>query len=149
MPPLTGGRPDLESAFGALPVIAGLVNSELRVGRDVRTPNIRAAIDLVRKFPSSPMADQTRLHTIDVADTDVLQVTTANGAEVTLPLTRLDLQLHRWRLVHDTGARAGRTIRFLDLSMTNNCPVLWQVGEPEPSTLPRPVETTRIGGNHV
>jgi cell division septal protein FtsQ len=151
MPPLGAGRPDLQATYALLPVVSGLGAGNLRVGRDLPTPNVRAAIELVRLFPHSPLAGQVRLATVSVADPAVLLVSTGEGAEVTLPLRQLDLQLHRWRLVHDAGLRQGRTIRWLDLSMTNNCPVLWQPLAPEPAAAPPPpaVESSFTGGNHV
>jgi hypothetical protein len=151
MPPLGAGRPDLQAAFASLPVVSGLGAGSLRVGHDLPVPNIRAALELVRLFPHSPLASQVRLASVSVADPAVLLVATEQGAEVTLPLRQLDLQLHRWRLVHEAGTRQGRTIRWLDLSMTNNCPVLWQPVTPEPVAVPSPpaVDNTLPGGNHV
>lgn len=150
MPPLAAGRADLQAACASLPVISGLDNRSLRVGRDLPSPGVRVALNLVQVFPHSPMAGQAGLSSLDVAEPDIVQVTTDRGAEIRLPLTQLDWQLQRWRLVHDAVARLGHTIRWLDLSMTNNCPVLWETGEPEPpAPPPRPVETTFNGGRHV
>lgn len=150
MPPLVAGRPDLQAAYASLPVISGLDNRSLRVGRDLPSPGVRVALNLVQVFPHSPMAGQVGLSSLDVAEPDIVQVTTDRGAEIRLPLAQLDWQLQRWRLVHDAVARLGHTLRWLDLSMTNNCPVLWETGEPEPpAPPPRPVETTFNGGRHV
>ena len=151
MPPLGAGRPDLQAAFSSLPVISGLGAGGLRVGHNLPVPNVRAALELVRLFPHSPLAGQIRLASVSVADPALLQVSTEQGAEVALPLTQLETQLHRWRLVQDAGARLGRQIRWLDLSMTNNCPVLWQPLEPEPVSPPPPpaVDNILIGGKHV
>lgn len=151
MPPLGAGRPDLQAAFASLPVVSGLNSATLRVGRDVSSPVVHAALELVRRFPHSPMAGHADLVTLDVAEPDQLQVLTAQGAEIVLPLTRLDEQLHRWRLVHEAGQRVGRAIRWLDLSVTNNCPLLWQpvAPAPAPASPPPAVETMSTGGKHV
>lgn len=148
MPPPLPGRPDLEAAFAALPLITG-VGGGIQVGGDVATPAVRAALELVRLFPHSAMSGQTILASVDVADPDVLQATTREGAEITLPLRRLDWELHRWRLVHDAAARAGRQVQWLDLSVTNNCPALW-FPEPAPPAEPlAPAETTQLKHRHV
>lgn len=148
MPPPPPGHADLDALLGSLPVITGL-GGGIRAGGDLATPTVRAALELVRLFPHSPMSGQTGVTSVDVADPDVLQLTTREGAEITLPLARLDHELHRWRLVHDAGARQGRQIQWLDLSVTNNCPVLWL---PEPSSSspsPTPTETTQLKHRHV
>jgi len=148
MPPPLPGRPDLDAAFATLPVITG-VGGGIQAGGDVATPAVRAALELVRLFPHSTMADQTGLVSVDVADPEVLQVTTRNGAEITLPLTRLDWELHRWRLVHDAATRANRQLQWLDLSVTNNCPALW-APEPALPALPSPsLETSQLKQRHV
>lgn len=149
MPPLVAGRPDLETAYASLPVIAGLGSRGLRVGGELGSPTVRAALELVRLFPYSAMAGQTRLLTVDVADPEVLQVTTAEGAEIKLPLTELEWHLHRWRSVHEAGARLGRQLHWLDLSMTNNCPALWQPEPPPPPAPPPPGELTQLKQRHV
>lgn len=149
MPPVGADRPDLQAALAALPVVSGLDRTALRVGRRVDAPPVRTALELVRLFPHSPMAGRADLVSLDVAEPDQVRVQTAQGAEVVFPLTRPEEHLHRWRLVHEAGQRAGRAIRWLDLSVTNNCPLLWQPAEP-PAVPPAPaVENTIPGGRHV
>ena len=148
MPPPLAGRPELDAVFAALPVITG-VGGGVQVGGDVATPTVRAALELVRLFPHSTMSGRTRLASVDVADPEVLQVTTREGAEITLPLVRLDWELHRWHLVHEAAVRANRQLQWLDLSVTNNCPALW-APEPVAPALPSPpVETSQRKHRHV
>lgn len=149
MPPVGANRPDLRTALDALPVITGLDSVALRVGRNLDAPAVRAALELVRRIPHSPLAKHVDVLSVDVAEPDQIQVLTRQGAEVVLPLTRLEEQLHRWRLVHETGQRAGRAIRWLDLTVTNNCPLLWQPAEASPESPPPAVETLKLGGKHV
>ncbi len=149
MPPLAAGRPDLEAALESLPVVTGLGGMALRVGREVDAPALRAALEVVVRFPLSPMAGRAQLATLDVAEADQVRVLTVEGAEVILPLQRPEEHLHRWRLVEEAGARAGRQIRWLDLSVTNNCPLLWQAPERAPAPPPPAVETYQPGGRHV
>jgi hypothetical protein len=61
----------------------------------------------------------------------------------------MDWELHRWRLVHEAAARLGKQIRWLDLSVTNNCPLLWQPDEPEPPPLSQPFEPFPPRDRHV
>lgn len=149
MPPLAAGRPDLAAALEGLPVVTGLDGAALRVGRGVDSPALRAALEVVVRFPSSPMAGRARLAALDVADADQVRVLTVEGAEVILPLQRPEEHLYRWRRVEEAGARAGRQIRWLDLSVTNHCPLLWHAPERPPASVPPAVETDQPGGRHV
>ena len=148
MPPPLPGRPALDAALALLPVITG-VGSGIQAGGDVATPAVRAALELLQLFPHGAMSGLTVLESVDVADPDVLQVRTREGAEITLPLLRLDWELHRWRLVHEAAVRAGRQIQWLDLSVTNNCPALWLPEPAAPAGPVAPVETTQLKHRHV
>ncbi len=140
MPPPGADRPDWEARLAGLPVISGLPRTELRVGRKSDSPTLRAALELVRLFPYSSLAGEVELRGVDVAEPDQLLVFTAQGAEVRLALTRLEEQLHRWRLVQDAARRLGRAVRWLDLTVTNHCPLLWQPVEEAPAGPPPAVD---------
>lgn len=149
MPPVGADRPALQAALATLPVVSGLPSTTLRVGREVGAPPVRAALELVRLLPHSPMAGRAELVSLDVADPDQVRVVTAQGAEVVFPLTRLEEHLHRWRLVHEASQRLGRAIRWLDLSVTNNCPLLWQPVESPPAPPTSTGEHPNPGDQHV
>jgi len=83
------------------------------------------------------------LTSVDVSGTEVLQVTTGQGSRITFGLDRLDDQLRRWRLVNDYGKKIGQAIRTLDLSITNNDPVVWlEVGAGSP-VAPKPLKLNK------
>lgn len=149
MPPLGADRPNLQAALDALPVVSGLHSAALRVGREVGAPPVRAALELVQRFPHSPLAGRTALRSLDVADPDQVRVLTAQGAEVVFPLTRLDEHLHRWWLVEEASRHQGRTLRWLDLTVTNNCPLLWQPAAPLPAPPASTGEQPKPGDQHV
>jgi POTRA domain, FtsQ-type len=109
----------------ALPVLAGVNAAELNPGRAVTAPKVSAALRLVAAFDKSPMAGLVDLKSVDVSGTEVLQLMTGQGTRVTFALDRLEEQLRYWRLVHDHGRKIGKLIGTLDLSVTNNAPVLW------------------------
>jgi cell division septal protein FtsQ len=122
----------------SLPVLFGLSQLD---AQQLNTPVVRAALRLAVEFPLSPMAGFVDLRRIDVSQRDVLVVTTAQGAEVTLALDNLEFQLRRWRVVHDEGMRLGRNIAFLDLAVANNVPVRWLEARfvPPPAKAPKPL----------
>src|SRR5881394_1472191 len=122
----------------SLPVLSGVNAAELRPGSAVASPKVIAALRLIAAFASSPMSGLVDLKSVDVAGTEVLQVTTGQGGQITFALDRLDEQLRRWRAVHDYGQKNARAIRALDLSVDNNSPVLWFGTGVVPSSVPKP-----------
>jgi cell division septal protein FtsQ len=108
-----------------LPIFAGIPARDVRPGRQSETPQVLAALALVRDFERSPMAGLVDLKHIDVTTPGALVVTTEQGNELTFGLSDFDAQLRRWRLVHDYTQRFGKHINSLDLTLANNAPMLW------------------------
>jgi hypothetical protein len=78
------------------------------------------------------------LAAIDLSIPQLLQVTTSRSAVVTFATENLDLQLKRWRLVHDYASQTGRAVVSLDLSVSNNVPARWVEAASLPLPAPRP-----------
>lgn len=132
-----------------LPLITGLNPAELRPGRQLDAPQLRAALQLLAAFDLSPMAGLVDVRRVDLSSPEVLQVTTGQGNEVTFTVDQMDRQLRRWRSVHDFGQRAGKAVKALDLSVTNNIPVDWQEAGVVPPAPVKGVKTTRSKKKHV
>jgi cell division septal protein FtsQ len=124
----------------SLPVLSGISAAELSPGRAIASPKVSAALRLIAEFEGSPMAGLVDLTGVDVSGTEVLQVITGQGSQITFGLERLEEQLRHWRLVDDNAKKIGKAIRTLDLSVTNNAPVTWlEAGAlPPPSPKPHP-----------
>jgi hypothetical protein len=136
-------RPLASAAADALPILTGLNRSDLRPGRPVESAQVMAALKLIEAFENSPMFGLADLARIDLSWPDVLQVTTQYGSEITFSLDRLETQLLRWRAIYDVGARAGKGIASLDLSVTNNVPTLWVEASAATPEKPKAVKTIR------
>jgi hypothetical protein len=95
------------------------------------------------------MSGLVEMKSVDVAGTEVLQVTTGQGGLITFAVDRLDEQLRRWRAVHDFGLKNGRIIRTLDLSVANNSPVLWLAADAVPPSLLKPNQSLPNKKRHV
>ena len=119
-----------------MPVLTGVNTAELRPGRAINSPKVTAALRLIAGFERSPMAGLVDLKSVDVSGTDVLQLNTGQGSRITFAMDRLEEQLRDWRRVHDYGRKTGKAIRTLDLSVTNNAPVLWLEASAVPSSAP-------------
>lgn len=119
------------------PVIAGVSPSEVRVGREIDIPQVRAALRLIGAFDRSPMAPIVDIARIDVSQPDVLQVFTAQQNEVTFAIGDFDRQFNRWWLVHEHGNQASRQIGWLDLSVGENIPLRWLDAAAVPPSAPK------------
>ena len=108
-----------------LPVLAGVDQADLLPGRSIKSPQVRAALELISRFDQSPMAGLAHMRHIDVAKRETMEVITWQGATVRLSLHGLDRQLARWRQIHDLGRKHSRAIATVDLSIKNNLPVRW------------------------
>jgi len=108
-----------------LPVIVGIPPADMRPGRRVESPQVQAALALVREFERSPMVGLVELKYVDVSQAGVLVARTGQGSEITFGLQNLDAQLRRWRSVQDEAFRRGKVITTLDLAVGNNSPLQW------------------------
>jgi hypothetical protein len=136
-------------AEDTLPVLSGINGTDLTPGRAANSPTVQAALRLITEFDDSPMAGLVDVERIEVSNPGWLQVTTGQRSQVTFSLDRLDQQLRRWRLVHDYGRRIGRAILTLDLSVTNNSPVLWLDASAVPATQMKARPPSRNKKKHV
>jgi hypothetical protein len=139
----------MRQALGGLPVVTGLNPLTLRPGQTQETRPVQAALQLIMQFPRSPMEGLATLKSVDVAAPGALLVSTHQGGEVTLGLENLEQQLQRWRWVHEAGLRMGRVLASLDLSISNNCPVLWREPSPPQPPAPKSVKSPTNRRSHV
>ncbi len=107
------------------PMLTGVNLSELRAGRQIESPQVRAALRFLSAFERSAMAPLVDIMRIDVSAADVLQVTTTQQNEITFRAADFEKQLNRWYLVHSKGQEQARQIATLDLSVTDYVPLRW------------------------
>ena len=118
-----------------LPVLVGLNQVDLQPGRSMKSPQVRAALQLIIRFDLSPMAGLAHMRHINITGRETMEVVTWQGATVRLSLHGLDRQLARWHQIYDLGRKYGRAIATVDLSIKNNLPVRWMM---VPATANRP-----------
>jgi len=140
-------------ALAALPVIRGAANGDLADGRllPAASPS-RNALKLIGAFAQSPMAERVKLESVNVAEPGIVELTTTEGSMVTLGVGDFALPLRRWSVVCDAAQKLSRTIASLDLSVTNNCPVLWVedlAAPPGPGKAVKPTLNRKPREKHV
>ena len=132
-----------------LTVISGVDTRHIRAGRTVDSEQLQAALQLIQQFDESAMFGMVDLQRIDVATPDTLRVYTTQGSELTFSLDRIDQQLQRWRLVYDKSQQWGKSIGWLDLSVTNNAPLQLAAAPPSPTVHPKSLKPSRTRKKNV
>jgi hypothetical protein len=84
-----------------------------------------------------------------VTGAQTLLARTWQGNEITLSSANYEVQLRRWRTVHDYATVGGRVIATLDLSVTNNVPARWQEASVAPPLPPKPLKPSWYRKKHV
>jgi cell division septal protein FtsQ len=133
----------------ALPTLLGVQARDIRPGRQTESPQVLAALALVRMFNRSPMVGTVDIRHIDLSHAGVLVLMTGQGNEVTFGPGDLETQLRRWRSVHDHASRFGRHITTLDLAVGNNCPMQWIDASGVAPAPPRPIKPSPYKKRHV
>lgn len=132
-----------------LPTLLGVQAQDIRPGRQTESPQVLAALALVRMFNRSPMVGTVDIRHIDLSHAGVLVLTTGQGNQVTFGPGDLETQLRRWRSVHDHASRFGRHITTLDLAVGNNCPMQWIDAAGVVPAPPRPIKPSPYKKRHV
>jgi hypothetical protein len=113
-------------------MLIGVQPRELRAGRVVEPPQVRAALRFLEAFERSPMAGIVDIKQIDVGVPGTLEVLTEQSSQVVFSLADFDVQLGRWFAVQAHGRKSDKHLAWLDLSVSNNVPARWM----EASLLP-------------
>ena len=118
-----------------LPELRGVNDVDLKLGRQVESTQVRAALKLLMHFERSSMFGRADIRRVDVAGLEVLTATTSTSGEITFASHRdFDMQLRRWRAVQDVATQQGKVISTLDVSISQNLPARWV----EASSVPAP-----------
>lgn len=130
----------------------------LLIGGDARRPTAQAdtmrALEFIRTYEAAAPGSLPEIRSVSISEPGVLVATTAGGTEVTFAAHDYDAQLRRWGeiLGQLEALKETRTIRSLDLSVSQNSPIRWNdpasevtppAGSPERSPRPRPKRLTR------
>lgn len=149
LPPDPGERAARVSLELELPQIHGVSPTDLQPGRQLRSPQIDAALQLLVAFEKSPMAGLVDLKEVEVSTPDVLLVTTGQKSVITFGLIDVEQQLRRWRRIYDASQNAGKLIGTLDLAVTNNIPLSFLEASAGPPASPKPTKPLHTRKKHV
>ncbi|MBL9138612.1 MAG: FtsQ-type POTRA domain-containing protein [Verrucomicrobiales bacterium] len=150
LPPLRAEwvRPGEDLDFSHLPRLVGLDPTDVVPGEALRFRGVRQALDLIRAYESSTVYSRLDLEWIDVADPGALRGLVKQGTQLVFGREDYARQMRRWRSIQDYADSQGRSLDWLDLSVTNNVPARWREGtNPPPAAVP--AKTKRTPRRHV
>ena len=122
-------------SFFQLPFIYGVQTGGLEPGQSLQSPEIRAALDLVRQNAADAL-QQGRFHAIgiDVSKGYCLVATDQNHARITFALERIDWQLERLMTLLDQVEQEKHELQTVNLMVQRNIPVTFV--QPQPAPVP-------------
>jgi cell division septal protein FtsQ len=120
-----------------LPLVLGINPMELAPGKRLDSAPARLALQLISAFEHSPMSGMVDLESVDISSTQILQLKTTQGSQITFSLVDFDRQLRRWREIYDQGQLRSKVIATLDLSVPNNIPAKWIEANTAPQLIPK------------
>ncbi len=113
-----------------LPVIHGLPTDNFDPGETVGTPEMKAALDLIRLTAENPARFQ--VYSIDLSLGYCMVVTDQRRSRITFGLEHVDAQLERLNVLLDYIEKNGREIQTANLLVQRNVPVTF-AQQPDPN----------------
>ena len=106
-----------------LPLVLGCGSESLEAGKTIESPEVKAALELLRLSTRSFMQTRFQVREIDVSKGYCLVVTDKNHSKVTFGFDNLDLQLQRLEQFLIYSDDAHREIATVNLLVQRNIPV--------------------------
>lgn len=127
-------------AYLHLPVISGVALDKWAPGQIIATPEVRAALDLLRITAEEP--GQFQIRSIDISKGYCMIVTDSSHARVTFGLERLDWQLNRLGVLLHNVEQNDHELLTANLLVERNIPVTYAV--PEDAIVPAPTSPPNV-----
>jgi hypothetical protein len=128
-----------------LPLIVGCGSESLAAGKTIESPDVKAALELLRLSTRSFMQTRFQVREIDVSKGYCLAVTDKNHSKVTFGFENLDLQLQRLEQFLIYSDDAHREIATVNLLVQRNIPVTFAKSPAEViNDTVQPAESPRV-----
>lgn len=129
-------------AYLHLPVISGVALDKWAPGQIIATPEVKAALDLLRITAEEP--GQFQIRSIDVSKGYCMIVTDRSHARVTFGLERLDWQLNRLGVLLHNVEQNDHELLTANLLVERNIPVTYAAPEEIAETAPVPAPLPNV-----
>jgi len=115
-----------EERVASLPVLLGMPLGDLRPGYCVDSEQVQLAVRWLAAFQASPLATRVMVQSLDLSEAGRLHAITADRSRVTFRADALEEQMLEWMAVLNKAGEWRRRVATLDLSYTNNRPMVLQ-----------------------
>lgn len=95
-------------------------------GKPAKEPMVIRALEFKKFYDKSPMAFDFEIQHISFSEPRTMQVIDEKGGKIIFSKDHFELSLIQWMRVAEVGRLSGKRIEFMDLTITNNCPVIWE-----------------------
>ena len=122
-----------------LPVISGVSTDEMQAGQIVEAPEIKAALELIRKNTEGVLQPRFEAKAIDLSKGYCMVVTDSNGERITFGLDQIDSQFERLEIVLNKIDEDKRQLQTVNLMVQRNVPVTFlpPIGESAENKTPK------------
>jgi cell division septal protein FtsQ len=109
-----------------LPILTGVSDKNILVpNRRCESKRVQNALKFVRLYRHSPFFEKDPLAEVNLGEPGIIIAQTEKGVEAVFDENRLEQGLARWYSIASYGADIERRVKTIDLSVTNNVPVVW------------------------
>jgi hypothetical protein len=150
LPPLQPDwlRPGVEADFSHLTRLKGIDHAEVVPGQALAVRGVDAALGLIAAYEDSDLYSRVDLLELELGAGGTLLGRLSQGTKLQFGTRDFEVQMRRWYAIHQYATAQGRSLGWLDLSLTNNLPARWQEPTNTPAA-PRPAKPPRTARRHV
>ena len=116
-------KPRSHEAVHNVPVVNGLVFTELETGQSLKDTPVGVIVDLLKRLEVSPLGTRLDIVSADVSDPFAIHVVTNDRAEITFRTDFLNQQLSRLKDIVEYARVRDQRIASVDLTLDRNVPV--------------------------
>jgi len=117
--------------YSDLPLITGFSEMGLLKNHYVANEEVMQAIEFIKLYHRSFMSEDDDISSVDTSESGFLKVRTLQGITVILSATDLQQEISRWKSIYDYAKEQKKEIATINLSVTNNIPVVWKPTQEE------------------
>ena len=109
-----------------LPILTGVSDKNILVpNRCCESKRVLNALKFVQLYRHSPFYEKDPLVEVNLSEPSIIIARTEKGVEAVFDEYRLEQGLARWYSIASYGNEIERRVKTIDLSVTNNVPVVW------------------------
>jgi cell division septal protein FtsQ len=112
-----------------LPALTGIRLADLRVGKPIQSPQVFAALDLIKQLEMSRVGIRLDVERIDLSRSDTITVVTRSGEAIAFDPDNISQGLRRLGLILADAERNGLALTTVDLTVQQNVPVTFRPAE--------------------